>query len=71
MVEVGGVLIAPAVNGGDVCWSEVGVDFEHELFEGDSTVLVLIEEVVETGCDTFHVVIFLLAKGFDEVLDED
>ena len=41
-VEAGGVLIAPAIDGWEVEGHKIGVYFHHQLFEGDSSILILI-----------------------------
>ena len=41
---------------------QIGVYLHEQLFEGDSSVLVLVEEVVERCSYTFHVIVLLLTE---------
>ena len=49
----------------------MGIDTDQQLLECDFAILLMIEEVIERGCDTFHVIVFLLTKAFDEVFNKD
>jgi hypothetical protein len=70
-VEVCCVLFAPAVYDCEVEGGEVGVYFEEKLFEGDFSVLVLIEEVVKTGSHAFHMIVLFLTETIYEILNRD
>ena len=71
LCEVVGVVLTPVVDELQMLGSQVGVDPYEQLLERDLTSLVVVEEVVQTGCDTLHVVVLLLTETLNEVLNQD
>ncbi len=69
-IEICSILFAPMIYNIEMKGSKIGIDFKHELLEGDSTILVLIQKIVQTRSHAFHMVVFLLAETIYKVFNE-